>query len=184
MIKKVTSLFLVGTLWLLTISCDKTKIEAAIKASPRIAAQVDNLREQNEKSFREGLYGKETALRNTVSIGKMIEAGRIYNDAVRRVTAAYGNSPPTTEMQRLAELFDAIYVPFLDVLNTFKLLSDTQNALIKGAVSTLLEIFAIIRAGFAEVRKEIKTYVTGKSEPVTARQINTCASRAQVAYSF
>lgn len=133
---------------LFSLSCDRMK--SAVKASARISKQVENLVEQNEKSFNAGLYDKATALKIAEFNRKAIPAARAFNQAVRELKNRYANqTPPRSEFDRLAELFYAIESPFKDVLVTIGTLSPEQSALISSAIATIREAINLIRDSFS-----------------------------------
>jgi hypothetical protein len=136
---------------LATSGCDKVK--KAINATARLAAQVNSLQAQVEKSYDERLIDRATALKLTRLIkDELNPAVGAYTDFVEKLSRAYptGTKPKSADWATVRALFQAVEDSFQKVLVTVGALTPEKSALISLAIDTLVEIIDLIRGAVAE----------------------------------
>ena len=148
---RFTTIFILVFSLLAMSGCDKMK--KAIDAAARLAAQVNSLQTQIEKSYDENLIDKTTALKLTRLVkDELNPAVGTYTDFVEKLSKAYppGTKPKPADWATVRALFQAVEDAFQKVLVMVGALSPEKSALISLAIGTLVEIIDLIRGAVAE----------------------------------
>ena len=155
---RFATIFVVVFSLLATSGCDKMK--KAIDASARLAAQVNNLQTQIEKSYDDKLIDKATALKLAHLVkDELNPAVGAYTDFVEKLNKIYpaGTMPKPTDWATVRALFQAVEDAFQKVLVMVGALTPEKSALIELAIDTLTEIIDLIRGAFAEIRTNARS---------------------------
>lgn len=148
--KRLITFILITTITLLSVGCDKMK--KAVDASPRLAAQVQNIQNSVEKSYDAGHIDKATALKLTLIVkDKLNPAVGHYTNFIEGLVKAYPKgSVPQSQWAKASVLFRAVEDSAREVLVALGVLTPQQSGTVGLAVDTFFALLAIIRAGFAE----------------------------------
>jgi hypothetical protein len=128
------------------------KLRQAIEATDRLAAQVENLRDQTEKLYDAGQLAKEKAREITVTIkDRANPAVKTFVEFVADLKAAYPNAKdvPSSKLRQASLLFTAAQKAIRAALEIFGVLSPAQSAIIGAIIDAIEDTLRIINAGFA-----------------------------------
>ena len=146
---------------LLAISgCDKMK--RAVDATARLAAQVNNLQTQIEKSYDDKLIDRATALKLTHLVkDELNPAVASYIDFVAKLSKTYppGARPKPADWATVSALFRVVEDAFQKILVMVGSLSQERSALISIAIDALVEIMDVIHGAVAEADRYLLSEV-------------------------
>lgn len=147
---KLIALILIISIAFLSTGCDKMK--KAVDASPRLAAQVQNIQDSVESSFNTGKIDKVTALKLAHIVkDKLNPAVGHYTNFIEKLVKAYPDRKvPASQWAQASALFRAVEDSAREVLVALGALTPQQSATVGLAIDTFFALLAIIRAGFAE----------------------------------
>jgi hypothetical protein len=131
-------------------------VKNAVRATARLAGQVENLEANNEKAFDAGKISEATALKVAHVVKDQLNpAVKAYTEFVAHIAAVYpvgsGVKVPRDKWAEANKLFNAVQEGVRAVLDIYGVLSPEQNAILGLTIAAIEEIIAIIRGGFAEI---------------------------------
>lgn len=141
--------------------CGSKKLRKAVDATARLAAQVNNLQVQIEKSYDENLISADTARRATLVVKNQLNpAVKAYTDFIEELRRTY---PPDSETKpsgadwaKVRSLFNAVSLAFTQVVNIFKVLTPAQNVYVEIAIIAIREGLDTIAGLISEADTKIR----------------------------
>lgn len=157
--KHFISLVLIASMLFGAFGCKNLK--KAVDASARLAAQVNNLQDQIEKSYDRGLIDASFARKATVlvkdKLNPAVAAYTNFVDELRGLYPAGSEAKPTAEQwKKLRGLFRAVTAAFAEVSTAFKLLSPEQSVLVSVIILAIQESLDVIGGAVSKVDQHIE----------------------------
>lgn len=134
---------------LLVTGCPKTnKLNKAIDAAPRIAGQVEVLLDNIIAASDAGKLPRDKAVQMVTIIKNRVNpAVKTYTEFV--ATLSKTETPTADKYATARALFIAVSDGISEILVIYGALSPTQSAVIRLSIIGVIEIFDLIRSGFA-----------------------------------
>jgi hypothetical protein len=157
--KRIFTAFVLWAVVMMFTGCGKMK--TFVDASARLAAQVNNLEAQTEKSYDDQLIDKPTSLWIAKKVkNELNPAVGVYTDFVETLSKASPTGstekPKASDWVKARSLFSAVTKSFNEIALRIKLLTPEQSALLSVVIAAIQELIDTILGLVADAQHYFK----------------------------
>lgn len=150
----IGTLVILASVVIVNVGCKSLK--KAVDASARLAAQVNNLQDQIEKSYDQRLIDEVLARKATLivkdKLNPAVEAYTNFVDELRQAYPVGSEAKPTAEQwAKVRTLFRAVTAAFTEITTAFKMLTPEQSVLVSVLISAIQESIDIILGAISKI---------------------------------
>lgn len=161
----ILSMLVIASLVFLMACPKKTAVENAARASYSLSGLTVDVANATAKAYNAQLINLDTKDKiagylKTISIG-----GKRFNNTLEKFARESGPDLPADKLAILNKIFsDEVVAPFLEVLQTLKILPADRADYLRTAIAALRSAVLVISSGFTAVgvesrMEELKAYV-------------------------